>query len=170
MAQDTLSRMVVEIPAGTNLKYEFNKESQQFEVENIDSRPRSIDFLPYPGNYGYIQKTLMDTGRGGDGDALDVLLIGEAIPQGTKVDIIPLGILKLIDHGEIDDKIVAIPADPDLRVIQCVTLDCIMEKYPAVLDILKLWFTNYKGAGNITFEGWENEQKAVEAINYWSIR
>ena len=58
--------VVVEIPAGTNHKIEYNTESGEFENDIKDGKIRIIDFLPYPGNYGFIPSTYMDPERGGD--------------------------------------------------------------------------------------------------------
>ena len=76
-------QMIVEIPAGTNQKIEFDYNDGTFKVDQIDGKDRVIDFLPYPGNYGFIPNTLMDKERGGDGDALDILVIGESVATGT---------------------------------------------------------------------------------------
>ena len=62
-------QVVVEIPAGTNQKIEFDYKDGTFKVDQIDGKDRVIDFLPYPGNYGFVPGTLMDKERGGDGDA-----------------------------------------------------------------------------------------------------
>ena len=70
--------VVVEIPAGTNHKIEFDKKNKKFVVDQKNGKDRIIDFLPYPGNYGFIPSTYMDPAVGGDGDALDVLVIGES--------------------------------------------------------------------------------------------
>ena len=47
---------------------------------------RIVNFLPYPANYGFIPSTFMDKKKGGDGDALDILLISEHMVTGTVVD------------------------------------------------------------------------------------
>ena len=65
---------VIEIPAGTNRKIEYNQDLARFEIDVKDGKERIIDFLPYPGNYGFIPSTHMDPARGGDGDALDPVL------------------------------------------------------------------------------------------------
>ena len=75
--------MVVEIPAGTNHKIEYDPSTDSFENDKKDGKDRVISFLPYPGNYGFIPSTLMNKDRGGDGDALDILVIGESEPTGT---------------------------------------------------------------------------------------
>ena len=79
--------VVVEIPAGTNHKIEYDKENKEFVVDQKNGKDRIIDFLPYPGNYGFIPSTYMDPAIGGDGDALDVLVIGESVPTGTVIPV-----------------------------------------------------------------------------------
>lgn len=74
---------VIEIPAGTNHKYEYNKSLQQFQQDVRDGRPRMVRFLPYPVNYGFVPSTRMDKNRDGDGDPLDVLLLAESLPTGS---------------------------------------------------------------------------------------
>jgi len=61
---------VIEIPAGTNQKIEFNTENERFEADQLKGKDRVIDFLPYPANYGFIPSTLMDTDRGGPSPSL----------------------------------------------------------------------------------------------------
>ncbi|MDA9133798.1 inorganic diphosphatase, partial [Gammaproteobacteria bacterium] len=53
-------QMVVEIPAGTNKKIEYDKNINEFFIDKIDGVDRVINFLPYPGNYGFIPSTKMD--------------------------------------------------------------------------------------------------------------
>ena len=109
---------VVEISAGTNKKYEYNYSKESFEVEIMNGKERIINYLPYPGNYGFITNTYMDPKIGGDGDALDVLIISESIAQGSEVKINPIGILKLLDGGEEDHKVIAIPKDSKMNFIK----------------------------------------------------
>lgn len=161
--------MVVEIPAGTNKKYEINRESGEFELEIIDGKPRKVEFLPYPTNYGFVPSTLMHKSTGGDGDPLDVLLIAEAIPQGVIVEVIPIGLLLLHDRGEEDHKVLAIPADEALRTVTCSIIACMKQKYPAALDIIASWFSNYKGSGVMEFKGWADEKAAIDEIKKWSV-
>ncbi|MBL3657825.1 inorganic diphosphatase [Fulvivirga sediminis] len=161
-SENGMAQMVIEIPAGTNLKYEFNPQSEKFEVEIIDGAKRSVNFLGYPGNYGFIPSTLMDTANGGDGDALDVLLISASLNRGQLIPIIPIAVLKLDDHGENDDKIIAIPAEESLRTINSMSLTDLQNDYPNVEKILKLWFTGYKDG--IEFKGWDNEKQAMKVI------
>lgn len=160
--------VVVEIPAGDNLKTEYNPETNTFGVELIDGQQRSVNFLPYPGNYGFIPSTLMDTLRGGDGDALDVLIIGKRMESTQVVKCIPIGVVKLMDRGEADDKILAIPADPALRISDCETLACFRTNNQGLIEIVELWFRMYKGPGKMKFIGTMPADTAKSEIAKWA--
>ena len=89
---------VVEIPAGTNKKIEVNTETSAFEIDQKNGKDRVIDFLPYPGNYGFIPSTYSDPNTGGDGDALDVLIISEFLIISFIIPNLPLALsLKSIE-------------------------------------------------------------------------
>jgi inorganic pyrophosphatase len=159
--------MVVEIPAGTNHKIEINKETGEFENDKIDGKTRIINFLPYPGNYGFIPSTLMDEARGGDGDALDILMIGEAVETGTVVAIQPIGVLLLKDDGELDTKLIAIPADSTKVVMQAYNFTEFSVQHSAAKKMIEDWFLNYKGPGEMELLGWRDEVYALEEIRKW---
>jgi len=95
---------VIEIPQGSINKYEYD-EYGFLILDRVQSMP-----VTYPGNYGSIPSS-----AGGDGDPLDVLVLSrESIVPGTIVEVRAIAILHMIDGGELDDKIVAVPAtDPD---------------------------------------------------------
>lgn len=160
--------VVVEIPAGTNRKIEYRRESGDFVVDRIEDRERVIRFLPYPGNYGFIPSTLMDAAQGGDGDALDVLVIGESRPTGTVLEAVPVGALRLRDRGELDTKIIAVPADASGRVIDVTNFRDLLLQQDAARRIIEEWFLNYKGLGAVELIGWEDEHYAMEAIKRWA--
>lgn len=164
IGSDHYFRMVVEIPAGSSLKNEYNPKTRRFEAGKDNQPPRVIDFLPYPGNYGFIPSTRQDAKSGGDGDPLDVLLIGPPLEKGTVIKILPVGVLKMTDAGETDHKIIAIPADPEARTLQAFNYATIFTKYPAVLNILETWFLNYKGSEIVVIEGWGDETEATRLI------
>lgn len=126
-----------------------------------------IDFLPYPGNYGFIPSTLMEESRGGDGDALDILVIAESLKTGDTISVIPIGTLLLNDRGEEDTKIIAVPADPQKRVLQATDYQTFTVKYNAAQKIIENWFLNYKGLGVTKFVGWKNDRYAMQEIQKW---
>lgn len=155
---------VIEIPAGTNHKYEYNYESKKFVCEIRNGKPRVVKFLPYPGNYGFIPGTLMDQERGGDGDALDVLVLSESIPQGRVIGIKPIATLKLIDKGEEDHKIIAVPANKELNVLNVTSFE---DLSAPVKEIIKTWFTSYKGPDKMKFQSWESDSATYAEIEKW---
>ena len=99
--ENNIIDMIVEIPRNSNVKYEFDKELKQMRCDRIISTS-----MLYPGNYGYIPKTLS-----GDGDPLDILLICDyPIYPGTVVSAKVIGVLLTIDEKGDDEKLIAVPS------------------------------------------------------------
>lgn len=161
--------VVIEIPAGTNQKIEYQTAQNTFENDIENGEARKIAFLPYPANYGFIPSTLMDEARGGDGDALDVLLIASSLSTGTVVEAKPIAALRLNDSGEIDTKIIAIPTDETLKLFDVKDFVSFMIEYDPAKLIIEEWFLSYKGPGKTTLLGWEDENYAMREIKKWQI-
>ena len=160
---------VIEIPAGTNHKAEYNYESNAFEVEVRNGKERVVDFLPYPGNYGFIPSTHMDPERGGDGDALDILVIAESVPPGTVMEVKPIATLQLLDGGEIDTKLIGVPVDSSLQVIDAMDFLTFTLEYNAAQQIIQNWFLSYKGLGKMELIGWRDDRHAMAEIMKWLV-
>ena len=158
---------VVEIPAGTNHKIEYDKISRKFVIDSTEGKARIIDFLPYLGNYGFIPSTYSDPEKGGDGDALDVLIIGENLATGSIVEIIPIALLELSDDGESDNKIIAIPADKKNRIIKAANFDDFSTKYPEIRKMIGTWFENYDLNDEVQILRWTGEEAAKKEISKW---
>ena len=94
----------------------------------------------------------------GDGDALDVILLGEPQPRGTIAKAKVLGGAKFVDQGQQDDKIIAVVQGPGIGEINSIAE--LNAKYPGVTDILKIWFCNYKGSGKTEFKGYVEKTDA----------
>jgi len=154
---------ILEIPAGTNKKFEYNYSSKTFEIEIINGVERTINYLPYPGNYGFISNTYMDPELGGDGDALDVLIISESIQQGKNIEINPIAILKLLDRGQEDHKVIATLRNNNMNFSK--------DSLPnSVRTIIQTWFCNYKGPNKIEFIGWGDKEDAINEIEKWAVK
>ncbi|MBT0606755.1 inorganic diphosphatase [Aequorivita echinoideorum] len=160
---------IIEIPAGTNKKIEFNKTSKKFIIDVREGKERIIEYLPYPGNYGFIASTFSDPQQGGDGDPLDVLVLCESLKTGTIVATKPIGILKLLDAGEMDYKVICIPTDKNLQTLYAETFDEFSTKYPNALALLENWFSSYDHFDIVKIEGWGDEKEALEEIQKLSI-
>ena len=153
---------LIEIPAGTLEKWEYNKSTRKIELELINNKPRIINYLGYPANYGMIPKTLLPKNNGGDGDPLDIIVIGPSEPKGNIVKCKIIGVLQLIDNSEQDDKLIAISYRSNLVNVNDISeLDA---SYNGILEILEIWFTNYKEDGQIKSMGYENRSSALKIL------
>ena len=95
---------IIEIPANERNKYELDKELGIFRLDRV-----LHSAVHYPGDYGFLPRTLGD-----DGDPLDVMVM-MTIPvfTGCLVDVRPIGLFHLVDRGAADEKVIAVPvADP----------------------------------------------------------
>ncbi|WP_207724767.1 inorganic diphosphatase [Thermanaerosceptrum fracticalcis] len=98
---------VIEIPKGSKKKYELDKETGMIILDRI-----LYTSTHYPANYGFLPKTLSQ-----DNDPLDVLVLcSEVLDPLTLVQCYPVGLIKMIDNEEVDEKIIAIPfKDPSFN-------------------------------------------------------
>jgi inorganic pyrophosphatase len=91
--------VVVEIPKGSQNKYEYDKKNNMMKLDRVLFSP-----FHYPGDYGIIPQTLSD-----DGDPLDALvLVTNPTYPGILIECRPLGLLRLTDQGQSDDKIICV--------------------------------------------------------------
>lgn len=161
---DGVFNAVIEISAGTNKKFEYNKTTNSFEIDKTEGQDRIINFLPYLANYGFIPSTCSDLKKGGDGDPLDVLVLSENVPTGTIMEIKPIAMLKLLDNGELDYKIISVPSDINKRILDIKNLEELTIGYPEVKTIIELWFLNYNKEDETIINGWANKRVTLEEI------
>lgn len=101
---------VIEISKGSKKKYELDKETGLIILDRV-----LYASTHYPANYGFIPRTYA-----GDNDPLDVLVLcQEDIEPMSLVPCYPIGIMKMIDQDEVDEKIIAVPiSDPSMNQYQ----------------------------------------------------
>lgn len=93
---------VIEIPAGSKKKYEMDKRTGILKLDRI-----LYTSTHYPANYGFIPRTYAE-----DRDPLDVLVLcSEALDPMIMVKCYPIGVVRMMDNDECDDKIIAIPVE-----------------------------------------------------------
>jgi inorganic pyrophosphatase len=160
---------VIEISAGTNMKHAYDPQAGVIVPMMSDGKPRRIEFLPYPGNYGFIPSTFMDPAFGGDGHALDVFVLSEYVPVGTLMEVVPIAVLKLVDAGERDDKVISVPVDRSLRLFQADDLDELRRRFPRVLQLIEEWFTHYDATQPARALGWEDKASALDTVEQWRV-
>ncbi|WP_257935693.1 inorganic pyrophosphatase [Campylobacter lari] len=124
---------VIEIPYGSNIKYELDKESGAIMVDRV-----MYSAMFYPANYGFIPNTLAD-----DGDPIDVLVLNEyPIQTGAVIPCRLIGVLLMEDESGMDEKLLAVPVSKiDPRYDSIKSLDDLPK---ASLDKIKNFFETYK--------------------------
>ncbi len=134
---------VIEISKGSSCKYELDKVTGMLRLDRV-----LYTATHYPANYGFIPRTYAD-----DGDPLDVLVIcAEPIVPMTLVQVYPIGAMRMVDGGKLDDKIIAIPfSDPTYR-----NVNSINELPSHIFAEIMHFFTVYKQL--------ENKQTAVKTL------
>lgn len=139
----TSFRAVIEITKGSKSKYELDKTTGLLRLDRILHTSTH-----YPANYGFIPLTYAD-----DDDPLDVLVLcSEQILPMTLVDCYPVGVIKMIDNGRLDEKIIAIPkTDPYYN-----TYHSIYDIPYHVFEEMKHFFSVYKAL--------ENKKTAVDEL------
>ena len=94
--------VVVEIPTGSNHKIEWDRQHACFMLDRVEPMA-----FAKPCNYGFIPQTIDE-----DGDELDALIItDQPLTTGIWLKTRILGVMKFVDGGEVDDKIIVVPAD-----------------------------------------------------------
>jgi inorganic pyrophosphatase len=154
---------VIEVPTGSTHKIEWNRSLAAFQLDRVEP-----SIFAKPANYGFIPQTLDE-----DGDELDVLVItSEPLTTGIFLEAKVIGVMKFVDDDEVDDKIIAVPAD-DRHTGDAINS---LEDLPKqLLNQIEHHFNHYKDLkkpGSTKVTGWGNadEAKAVihEAIERWN--
>jgi inorganic pyrophosphatase len=124
---------LIEIPYGSSIKYEIDKDSGAVVVDRI-----LYSAMYYPANYGFVPNTLAD-----DGDPADILVLGEqALQAGSVIACRLIGVLVMEDEAGMDEKLVAVPVtkiDPTFEGIN--SLDDLPKSQ---LNKIKNFFETYK--------------------------
>ncbi len=145
---------VIEIPFGSRNKYELDKHTGLIRLDRV-----LFSSMHYPGDYGFIPRTLHL-----DGDPLDiVVLVKEETFPGCLIDVRPLGVLRMLDRGAPDDKILGAPLH-----------DPYYEEFFDIADIpqhvlkeVEHFFQRYKDleGKRVQITGWEKSDAAMRIIN-----
>lgn len=147
--------VVVEIPAGSSHKVEWDRHNAVFKLDRVEPR-----IFAKPTNYGFIPQTLDE-----DGDELDVLLVtDDPLTTGLVVEAKVIGVMKFVDDGEVDDKIVAVPADDRNTGDAVQTLQDLPEQ---LVKQIEFHFNNYKALkkpGSTKVEKWADIEEAKQVI------
>jgi len=145
---------IVEIPRGTlRNKYEFDKETGAIHLDRVNNVE-----MAYPFDYGFIPDTICE-----DGDPLDVLiLIDESLFPGVVVAVRPIGMVRMIDDGEGDEKLICVPAK-DASQDYLTEVDQLGPEFKKRVEHfythLKDWKNDWQGVP-VSFDGWTDAATA----------
>ncbi len=146
---------VVEIPKGSILKIEWNREKKTFELDRVEP-----EIFAKPSNYGFIPGTTDE-----DGDALDTLVITpEPVPTGVVLKARILGVLNFEDDGEKDHKIICVPADDRDGGNRVQTLDDLGEQWKAKIEYHFNTYKDLKKRGTTKVLGYGGPDEAKKVI------
>ncbi len=148
--------VVIEIPMGSNIKYEIDKETGLIFVDRI-----LFTAMYYPFNYGFIPGTLEE-----DGDPVDVLVLGyDKLHPGVVIKARPIGVLETEDEKGKDAKIVAVPVEkiePRFENIKDIS-----DLPSNIRERIAHFFEHYKELEKgkwVKVIGWKNREEALKRI------
>lgn len=145
--------LLVEIPKGSRNKYEWDEELQAIKLDRF-----LFSSVVYPTDYGFIPDT-----DGEDGDPLDAMcIVSESTFPGCVIPVKVIGLFKMLDDGEVDDKILCVPMkDPNLTNVES------LEDVGAQLKAeIAHFFAIYKGPEGkiVEVDGWYGREEALKTI------
>jgi inorganic pyrophosphatase len=146
---------VVEIPKGSTLKVEWDRKRAVFMLDRVEP-----SIFAKPVNYGFIPQTLDE-----DGDELDTLIVtSEPIPTGIWLAAKVLGVLNFKDDGEMDYKIVLVPADDRDTGDAINSLDDLGERWKQKIEHHFAHYKDLKKPGSTEVQGWGDVEAAKKVI------
>jgi len=146
---------VVEIPQGSILKIEWDRGRAAFMLDRVEP-----GIFPKPCNYGFIPQTLDE-----DGDELDTLVVcAEPIPTGVWLEATIIGVLNFEDDGEMDHKVVVVPADDRNTGNSIKTLDDLGERWKQQVEYHFSHYKDLKKPGTTKVLGWGDAEAAKQII------
>lgn len=153
--QNGLINTVVEIPMNSTLKVEWDRDRAAFTLDRVEPK-----IYAKPVNYGFIPATLDE-----DGDELDTLVVcAEPIPTGVWLSAKIVGVLIFVDDGEIDDKIVCVPADDRNTGGTINNLEDLGERWKQQIEEHFKHYKDLKKPGSTVVKGWGDVEAAKKIV------
>ncbi len=147
---------VIEIPKWSTLKIEWNRELACFELDRVEP-----SIFAKPTNYGFIPQTLDE-----DGDELDTLVLtNDPIPTGVYVKARIIGVMNFEDDGEMDHKIICVPADDRNTGDVITNMDDIHEQWKQKIEHHFNHYKDLKKPGSTKVLGWGGVDEAKRIID-----
>lgn len=153
--QNGVVNTVVEIPKGSTMKIEWDHEHATFVLDRVEP-----NIFAKPVNYGFIPQTLDE-----DGDELDTLVVSdEPIPTGVWLQAKVIGVLNFEDDGDMDYKIVVVPADDRNTGDRVKSLSDLGERWQQQIEHHFAHYKDLKKPGSTKVMGWGDVEAAKKII------
>jgi len=153
MSETEILNVMVEVPKGSRNKYEYDDELGAIKLDRF-----LFSSMVYPVDYGMVPQTL-----GEDGDPLDAMVcVSEPTFPGCIIPAIPIGLFRMVDDGELDDKILCVPSDdPNWNYIS--SMD---ELSTQLQQEISHFFSVYKQPEGkiVDVDGWYPLEAAMEVL------
>jgi inorganic pyrophosphatase len=154
-AEDQAINTVIEIPMGSSHKIEFDRERKLMVVDRVEPQ-----IFAKPVNYGFIPGTLDE-----DGDALDTLVVtNEPLPTAVYLQAVVVGIMEFEDGGEMDHKVICVPADDRHTGNGIKTLADLGEQWQRQIEHHFTHYKDLKKPGTTKVLGFGGADRAHEVI------
>ena len=155
--------VVVEIPTGSSHKIEWNRDLAVFQLDRVEPA-----IFAKPTNYGFIPQTLDE-----DGDELDALIItNEPLTTGIFLEAKVIGVMQFEDDGEVDDKVIVVPADDRSTGNAINSLEDLSKQLLAQIEHHFTHYKDLKKPGSTIVKGFAgiDEAKAIihESVKRWN--
>lgn len=149
--------VVVEIPKGSNVKYEYDIKNGMMKVDRI-----LYTAMNYPFNYGFVAGTL-----GEDGDPLDILVVSNTpFSTGSFLEARPIGIMMMKDEEGVDSKVIAVPVekvDPEFASVKDV--NSLSESVKKKIGHFFSYYKSIEPGKWVEITGWQNATAAKAEIS-----
>jgi len=153
--QNGVLNTVVEIPEGSFLKIEWDRDRAAFMLDRVEP-----SIYKKPCSYGFIPQTLDE-----DGDELDTLIVcDEPLPTGIWLEVKIIGVMNFVDDGDIDHKIVVVPADDRNTGDRIKSLDDLGERWKQMVTEHFNHYKDLKKPGSTDVQGWGDVEAAKKVI------
>ena len=155
-AEDGVVHTVVEIPKWSTLKIEWDRKLAAFKLDRVEP-----SIFAKPVNYGFIPGTLDE-----DGDELDTLILtNDPLATGIYLEARVVGVLKFEDDGEVDDKIICVPADDRNTDNAISSIDVLHDRWKQKIEHHFTHYKDLKKPDSTKVLGWGEAAEAVEIVN-----
>jgi inorganic pyrophosphatase len=160
---------VILTPAGSTHPQEYDAQKKAFKPAMEAGLAKQFQFLPLPGNLGFIPSTAHRQGDMPEGKPLQILVLAESVPTGTVQEVIPISTLILDIDGDLQAFVIAVPARPSEQVVAATDWASFQQQYPAAKAILQQWFLHFQPEKQIRLSGWKDEKYTDTFIRTWLL-